>query len=206
MYTTTTPARIDASVRRLIEAVSPGMQATYLDVRAEPGATVNGCFSNVQAKSARDGGRMLCGWQLWEWPGVLMEAEYHAVWLSPGGDMVEITPKPHGEASVLFVPDERRGYDGQMVDNVRMALDPDQLIEHFIRISGAIVQVMARDGRPIRHGRAWVPPERIAPLRQVQRFLGHAIHSGLREHDPCLCGSGSHYRRCHGHELELALA
>jgi hypothetical protein len=206
MYTTTTPARIDASVRRLIQFVAPGARARYLEVRPESGATVNGCFSNVRAKRARDGGRMLCGWQLWEWPRVLVEAEFHAVWLSPHGEMVEITPKPNGERSVLFVPDERRGYEGRMVDNVRMALHEDQLIEHFIRVSGAIVQVMVRSGRATGHGHVWVPSEQIAPLRQAQRFLGRSIHSGLREHDPCLCGSGSRYRRCHGHEVERALA
>lgn len=205
MYTTTTPARID-TVRRLIDTVAPGARATYLDVRPEPGATVNGCFSNVRGKCARDGGRMLCGWQLWEWPGVLVEAEFHAVWLSPRGRMVEITPKPHGERSVLFVPDAERGHDGRVVDNVRLALHEDQMIEHFIRVCGAIVDTMDRSGLSIGHGCVWVPPERITPLRQVQRFLGQALHTGLREHDPCPCGSGSHYRRCHGDELERALA
>ena len=200
MNTTTTPRRIAPPVRRLIETLTPGGQARYLAVHPEPDAAVNGCFSNVRAKSERDGGRMLCGWQLWEWPQVLVEAEFHAVWLSPQGRMEEITPKPHGETSVLFVPDERRSYDGQVVDNVRMALHGDQLIEHFIRVSRAIAQAVA-DG-----GRDRGPPEQIAPLRQAQRFLGCSIHSGLREHDPCLCGSGSRYRRCHGHELEQALA
>lgn len=205
MYTTTTPARVDHAVRRLIDTVAPGGRPHYLEVTPEPGATVNGCFSNVRAKSARHGGRMLCGWQLWEWPRVLVEAEFHAVWLSPQDEMVEITPKPHGESAILFVPDEQHGYDGQVVDNVRMALHEDQLIEHFIRVSRAIVQVMVGSGRTSRQARTWIPAEQIAPLRQAQRFLGQAIHSGLREHDPCLCGSGSRYRRCHGHELEQAL-
>jgi SEC-C motif len=199
MYTTTTPARIDPSVRRLIESLAPGRQARYLDVRPEPDAAIDGCFSNVRTKSERDGGRMLCGWQLWEWPRVLIEAEFHAVWLSPDGKMEEITPKRHGETSVLFVPDERRGYEGKVVDNVRVALDDDQLVHHFIRVSRAIVQVTAGS-------RAGDGPKKIASLRKAQRFLGCSIHSGLREHDPCLCGSGSRYRRCHGHELERALA
>src|SRR5690348_14065372 len=131
MFTTTTPARINPSVRRLIDTVTPGGHARYLQVRPAPGATVNGCFSNVRAKVARDGGRMLCGWQLWEWPRVLVEAEFHAVWLSPRGEMVEITPKAHGEGSILFVPDERRAYHGEVVDNVRIALHDDQLVRHF---------------------------------------------------------------------------
>lgn len=206
MYTTTTPDHIGPAVRRLIDKVAPGGRARYLRVRPEPGATVNECFSNVRAKCARGGGRMLCGWQLWEWPQVMVEAEFHAVWLSPRGEMVEITPKPHGEAAVLFVPDTRRRHEGELVDNVRLALHEDQLIEHFIRICGVIVQVAARSGRAARHGEVWVPHEQIAPLREVQDFLGRSIHAGVREHDPCPCGSGSRYRRCHGQELEAALA
>ena len=206
MFTTTTPDRIGPPMRRLIATVTPGGRARYLQVRPEPGAAVNGCFSNVRAKVARDGGRMVCGWQLWEWPHVLVEAEFHAVWLSPWGELVEITPKPHGENDILFVPDDRRSYRDEMVDNVRLALHEDQLVDHFIRVSGAIVQVMARSGQPASHGPARVPAEQIAPLRQVQRFLGHAIDAKLREHDPCPCGSGLRYRQCHGHELELALA
>lgn len=204
MYTTTTPVRIDAPVRRLIDTVTPGGHARYLRVQPEPGATVNGCFSNVHAKAARDGGRRLCGWQLWEWPGVLVEAEFHAVWLSPAGEMVEITPKPHGESTILFVPDARRAYRGEVVDNVRIALHEDQLVQHFIRVSRAIVQVIARSGPPAAQVR--IPAEQIAPLRRVQQFLGYAIDAQLREHDPCLCGSGLRYRQCHGRELELALA
>lgn len=206
MYTTTTPAGINAPVRQLIETVTPGGHARYLRVRPEPDAGVNGCFSNVRAKAARDGGRMLCGWQLWEWPRVLVEAEFHAVWLSPDGEMVEITPKPHGEDAILFVPDERRTYQGEVVDNVRIALHDDQLVQHFIGVSRAIVQLMMRSGRSTGEGHVRIPAEQIAPLRQVQRLLGYAIDADLREHDPCVCGSGLRYRQCHGRDLELALA
>src|SRR6185437_7506238 len=100
---TTTPPEITQAIRRLIERVVPGGEAVYLTVQPETDAVVNECFPNVEAKIARAGSRMLCGWQLWEWPHVLVEAEFHAVWLSPEGEMVDITPKPDGEARVLFV-------------------------------------------------------------------------------------------------------
>ncbi|MEZ0470041.1 hypothetical protein [Luteimonas salinilitoris] len=67
-------------MRRLVETVVPGGEAGYLTVQPEADAVVNECFPNVEAKIARAGGRMLCGWQLWEWPHVLVEAEFHAVW------------------------------------------------------------------------------------------------------------------------------
>ncbi len=102
---TTTPPEITRAVRRLIETVVSRGEAVYLPVKSEADAVVNECFPNVETKIARAGGHMLCGWQLWEWPHVLVEAEFHAVWVSPEGEMVDITPKLHGETRVLFVPD-----------------------------------------------------------------------------------------------------
>lgn len=199
---TTTPLENTRAVRRLIERVVPGGEAIYLTVQPETDAIVNECFPNVEAKIARAGGRMLCGWQLWEWPHVLVEAEFHAVWLSPKGEMVDITPKPHGETKILFVPHERCRYNGIAVDNVRMPLRDDQLIRHFIRVSEAIVRVMNRGERATQYGYVSVPAHEIEPLQQIQGFLGHSLASGLRDHDPCPCGSGSKYKRCHGRGLE----
>ncbi|ALN88206.1 SEC-C motif family protein [Lysobacter capsici] len=116
--------------------------------------------------------------------------------------MVDITPKPHGETRILFVPDERRRYDGRVVDNVRMSLRDDQLIRHFIRVSEAIVRVMNRGERASQYGHVSVPAREIEPLLQAQDFLGRSLVSGLRDHDPCLCGSGGKYKRCHGRRLE----
>lgn len=144
---TTTPPEISRAVRRLIDSVVHGAEPVYLDVQPEADAIVHECFLNVQAKVARDGGQMLCGWQLWEWPHVLVEAEFHSVWVSPAGEMVDITPKPEGERRILFVPDARRRYEGLAIDNVRMPLRDDLLIKHFIQMSEAIVQVMNRGER-----------------------------------------------------------
>lgn len=203
---TTTPPEISRAVRRLIETVTPGGKAVYLTVQPGANAVVNECFPNVEAQVARAGGRMLCGWQLWEWPHVLIEAEFHAVWRSPDGEMVDVTPKPHGEDRILFVPDERRRYEGIAIDNVRMPLRDDELIRHFIRASEAVVQVLNRGERAFQYGQVSVPAHEIELLLQIQGFLGQCLASGLRDHDLCLCGSGTKYKRCHGRQFELALA
>ncbi|MBB3802275.1 hypothetical protein FHR47_002542 [Xanthomonas arboricola] len=199
---TTTPPEITRAVRRLTDAVVRGAEPVYLPVQPEADAIVHECFPNVQAKIARDGGQMQCGWQLWEWPHVLVEAEFHAVWVSPTGEMVDITPKPEGETRILFVPDSRRSYQGIAIDNVRMPLRDDLVIKHFIQISEAIVRVMNRGERASQYGEVSVPVNEIQPFLQARDFLGQSLGAGLREHAPCLCGSGSKYKRCHGAQLE----
>jgi len=179
-----------------------GAEPVYLPVQPEADAIALECFPNVQAKVARDGGQMQCGWQLWEWPHVLVEAEFHAVWVSPAGKMIDITPKPEGETYILFVPDPRRRYEGLAIDNVRMPLRDDLLIKHFIQMSEAIVRVMNRGERASQYGEVSVPANEIQPLLQARDFLGQSLGAGLREHAPCLCGSGSKYKRCHGAQVE----
>jgi hypothetical protein len=159
----------------------------------------------VEAEVARDGGRMLCGWQLWEWPHVLVEAEFHVVWLSPEGEMVDITPKPHQETRILFVHDERRCYTSVSIDNIRMPLRDDQVIRHFVRVSEARTRVLNRGERVAQYGYVSVPAREIEPLLMAKGFLCESLARGLRDHDPCLCGNGSKYKRCHGRQFEPVL-
>lgn len=199
---TTTPPQITRHIQQLLAKVVPGGNPAYLTVQPEADAVVNECFPNVAAKITRAGGHMLCGWQIWEWPHVMVEAEFHAVWVSPEGQVIDITPKPQGEATVLFVPDARRTYTGVGTDNVRLPMRDDLLIRHFIKASEAIVQVMNRGERATQYGHVSVPAHEIEPLIRAQSFLGQSISSRLRDHDLCLCGSGSKYKRCHGRSFD----
>ena len=63
------------------------------------------CFDGVLEKVRRDGGGVRLGWVIWEWPNAFLNAEFHAVWIDPAGQLVDITPKPLGEKSILFAPD-----------------------------------------------------------------------------------------------------
>ena len=195
---TRTPPEITKQLVSLAARVAPGQTPLYVPVHPEAGAQVNECFPNVEAKVQRDGGAIVHGWQLWEWPNVLIEGEFHAVWRSPGGDLIDITPKADGEGRILFVPDERRTFRGVSIDNVRMALRNDLLIHHFIKISEHIVKVMNRGDRAQQFGYVSVPADEIEPLLMFQSLTGEMLRRGLRAHDDCLCGSGKKYKRCHG--------
>ncbi len=64
------------------------------------------CSDGVLEKVKADGGEIVFGWSIWEWPEVLRTAEFHAVWKSPAGELMDITPKPRGEQRILFVQDD----------------------------------------------------------------------------------------------------
>lgn len=195
---TRTPPQIDKHVARLAAKVAPGQQPVYLDVIPAAGAIPAECFANVVARVQSDGGGVVYGWQLWEWPHVLVEAEFHAVWRAPDGTLHEITPKHDGDERILFVPDTKRTYGGTPIDNVRVAVRDDQLVHDFISVAEEMVRVRIRSGREERPGYISMPAQEIQPLMNLQSLIGHMLLQGQRASDPCACGSGSKYKRCHG--------
>jgi len=105
----TTPIEITPNIQEFLNRFI--CAPVWMDVRPEPYAVPNECFLNVAKKIARDGGFLQHGWVVWYAPGVILEAEFHGVWISPTGEMVDITPHD-GESRILFVPDHQRKWKG----------------------------------------------------------------------------------------------
>jgi hypothetical protein len=73
------------------------------------------CFKNVEAQIARAGGGLESGWAFRETLDVSMHTIAHAIWITPQGRRMDITPWAFPpERRVLFLPDARvaakRGY------------------------------------------------------------------------------------------------
>lgn len=108
-----------------------------MQARPEIDAEISECFSNVERKVAADGGATEYGWVLVEgMPSVLLEAEFHAVWLKDG-ERLDVTPRSaeFPQDRILFLPDPNRTFEGVQIDNVRVALKHDRLIGQFIEVS-----------------------------------------------------------------------
>ena len=107
---TLTPQALTDVVLRFCRRVNAAVSPVFVPIVPGPNAKVNECFPNVQAKIAVDGGGFENGWQIWEWPNVYIEAEFHSVWVSAQGDRVDVTPKPIPMDRILFVSDPSRSY------------------------------------------------------------------------------------------------
>jgi hypothetical protein len=180
----------------MAQKIAPGQEPLYVPVRPSPGSKPSECFENVRALVASSGGSAVIGWQMWEWTGVLLEAEFHAVWQSPAGELVDITPKEGAEDKILFFRDESRTYDGIYVDNYRMPLRSDPLIEHFIIASEELFRLTREGGKP-GEPRA-VSMHAVLPVAQLHVLIRDMLAQGKMATDPCLCGSNTEYSRCHG--------
>jgi hypothetical protein len=172
-------------------------------VKAPEGALPNECFENVRLQVAAHGGGIRYGWMLWEWPAILLEAEFHAVWANPQGSLLDVTPKVDGEKQILFLPNSTRIYENKYVDNVRMALRDDRDVREFIQVVEEIGRIRARYTV---NGLAEVPAEEVLPLEQRKMQLIARLQprpparpdGRVGRNDPCPCGSGKKFKKCHG--------
>lgn len=100
----TTPPEVTPEIAEFCASISQKPVA-YVRVDPSPAAKVARCHWNVMEHILKNGGTSAIGWAIWEAPGIHMEAEFHSVWVSPDGEMIDITPHRNGVARVLFLPD-----------------------------------------------------------------------------------------------------
>jgi hypothetical protein len=170
------PRAIYPEVLVLCERLVPGGTPVYLKTESSAGMVVNDCYGNAVRKIASNGGAMQCGWQIWETlPGVMIEGEFHAVWVDTDGVYHDITPKAISSIDgILFLPDNARQYEGRQIDNERVSLVSDSLLDQFVENEKLYFEVMNRGDLADYHGVVEMTDEMKKTLeRKIQ--LGSAI-------------------------------
>lgn len=174
------PALKSDSVRRILDILRTGTEAVCLPVEAISGGVVNECFDNVKKSIEELGGSIVYGWKIYETlPDVMIEAEFHAVWIDQQGVMHEVSPQAalldgssHDE--ILFVPDPSMGEDGRQVDNLRIALKRDPLIQKFIKNAKRRYKYLNTGDLANYYGEVPMTPE-LAEITQVGSELQQQI-------------------------------
>jgi len=100
----TTPAAIGPDIIALCESLKTD-PPLYVPVQTDPNGMFGFCNVGVLEKTKADGGTIRFGWCIWEFAGVCLTAEFHAVWVDPTGKLVDITPKPDRETRIVFAGD-----------------------------------------------------------------------------------------------------
>lgn len=201
----TTPPAVTEQVLALCRKLDPSRTPAYVPVSPWERSIMDSCFFNIPEKIAADGGGVQYGWTIWERPGLLIEGEFHAVWVSPVGEFIDITPKRDGENKILFLPDSQRVWTGEPVDNVRMPLVDNEITRRLIKSSEESFELRKRHykgGPLIRFLAAEEPlPEFLAePFEQfVQNYMpANAPSPKIGRNEPCPCRSGKKYKKCCG--------
>jgi hypothetical protein len=104
------PAEIDAATLAFCATISPEMPL-YVPVHPAAAGKPAYCFDNSVAQAQAQGGEAAYGWAIWHWPGRWFEAEHHAVWRTPAGNLIDVTPQTGDPVRILFLPDPGAVYD-----------------------------------------------------------------------------------------------
>ncbi len=192
---TTTPRKVSEPIQLLCRRINPNAEPTYVSVHLEEWSVELDCFNNVERKVADSGGAVAYGWVIWEWPGVLAEAEFHANWLSPDGKLVDVTPKPDGEQQILFLSDPSRRWEGKFVDNIRQAISNTGLVRDLEWVGARLVHEQNK-GLKSAAG-VLMDGRRFLALQEVKMAIGQLLEGGGDENSPCPCNGGRRYKNCH---------
>lgn len=164
----TTPKAVDAVLSEFCRSVVADAVPEFVPVRPEGFAEYGYCHLNVREKVARDGGSCSAGWLIWLASDVFIEAEFHSVWRSPGGELIDVTPKPDGERRVLFVPDAGRVWDG--------GPPPPNLFRPLSDSPLASMLQSMKDLDDRKRSRNWNSPQAIAKRRAAEaRITGSSL-------------------------------
>lgn len=129
-----TPDLDDPDVLSFCNEVCSGTTPVSVPVRTLPGAKWNNCYHNVARKRTLDGGDIAYGWAIWKRPGLLIEAEHRAVWVSMVGQMVDVSPHVNRE-TIVFLPDPATPFQGRSIPSRRKALTDDPHMAELIRLA-----------------------------------------------------------------------
>lgn len=127
------------------------------------------CFPIIKEQIASNGGSMVVGWAIWEWPGVFIEAEFHAVWASPDGQLSDLVPRSLLSQHIVFLPDLSRKYEGRQVDNIRKALVRDNDLIRFLFTFRRQFEILNAGDLAFQHGAISLPPKALKELQALQK-------------------------------------
>ncbi len=149
VFTETMPTHVTEEIEKFCEEVAPGQMPVYVPVAPEGEAEIDKCHVNVDEHVKSHGGTPIYGWIIWQSPA-LLHALFHCNWLSPSGELIDITPKVDGETKILFLPDPANQWKGRYVPSRRKARRTDPVIARFVSLNDQMdkIRVKYLPGQP----------------------------------------------------------
>ena len=198
------PAKSNQHILKLISQMGIVATPIYVDIKPEFDAENGSCFLNVKRKIDKSGGRAVLGWQFCEYP-YMIEGEFHAVWESPEGSLIDITPGNFEEINqILFVVDRSRNYDGIAIDNVRLNTTMNELVDDIIEIEKAKFELnnyFYDCNGVIKNDISYESKSYWILINQFSDSLDELLLFNGTLESPCFCNSGLKYESCHRFEL-----
>jgi hypothetical protein len=184
--------------------IVPEVEPIYVDVKPESEMEKNQCFPNVNKYIVYHDGSIVYGWSIWIFPTLFIEAEFHGIWSSPKGTLIDITPKEYPTKKILFLKDADLIFDGRQRKNRRKALQVNHVILGYLEAFDREYELKNRGERAFQTGEIQLEPHEQKELYLIEQMKEDyalqlmALHPNIGPYDPCPCGSGQKVKWCCG--------
>jgi hypothetical protein len=156
----------------------------------------------VRRRVEQFGGDAVAGWQIWEWHGVMIEAEFHMVWRDTAGAFHDVSPKRPRIARILFLEEPSLASFDQQIDNVRKPLVDDPRLRSLIDAAKGIFAIYNSGDRAKQFGEIAISRDEYLELQRLElqkaKMMSAILLSTPGRNDLCRCGSGVKWKKCHG--------
>ena len=164
-----TPREISPLVFEACRTAVANPNPIHVPVRLEAYSQAEDCHRNVAEKTRQDGGQACSGWVIWEIPDWEIQLEFHSVWQSNQGSLVDLSPPLHGGTEVLFLPDPVRVYEGRNISSIHYPYDDSERCREYVDVADKINRVIFPPGKP---GKSpFVPTAEMAALQARLRDI-----------------------------------
>ena len=194
---TITPKSILSYVEKFCAEIN-GNKPFYVEVKPVCNAKNDDCFLNVNNKIAEEGGCIIYGWNIWLWPTIMLEAEFHANWKSNQGEVIDITPKINKETKVLFLPDDNITFSGKQINNIRKNLRTCKMVDKFIELHNEKFAILNTGDLAGQFGEVSVDSSLILPVVEKTQIIYGILKKKIRIANDlsCPCESGKQFSKC----------
>lgn len=184
------PQIADSEILTLCDRLVPNTVPILVSIHPWEKALSQECFENVARYAEERGGHRCLGWRIMRWANIMVEAEAHAVWCSPTGELLDITPCE--QSAALFLPDPTMRHTGYSHANVRQALTDSGLVADLIDIANQLDQLRAS----VKSGTPYEVPAIL--LSQYKKIVDILQNTNVERNAPCPCKSGLKFKKCCG--------
>ncbi len=203
-----TPIEVTEQIITFCNEIDDSQKPVYVPAKPESWAKPQECFHNVKAKVEKDGGQIQFGWAIVEWPKRYNEAQFHAVWISPENEHVDITPSDMGSVSqILFLPDSKLEYDYvsdcKRICNKFQPLTANPLVHRLIEVTKLLFDIEETHSTGLEVILEGPVLEQWEELKQERALILLEImpqpeRGKPGRNSPCPCGSGKKFKKCCG--------
>lgn len=137
----TTPIALTTKIREFCRSIASNEQAIFVQVQPSEGAGRDYWLENVARYAAQFGGTSVLGWRIWERPRINLHAEVHAVWKASNGEFLDVSPTPHGETKILFLPDAKLVLEGKRIPSHSQPLSHWREIQDYLAADARLTKL-----------------------------------------------------------------